>query len=313
MGEAADRGRLRTTRVAAVDCGTNTIKLLVTGPDGELVREMRMVRLGEGVDRTGVLSDAALERTFAAIDDYAALLLVHDVPPSAVRFCATSASRDAANADVFRAGVRARLSVEPEVVSGAEEAALAYGGAVRHLRVAPSYPVLVLDIGGGSTELVLGDADGPVAAHSMDVGAVRLHERHLHTDPPTAAEVAALLVDVDRALDACPVDPALAVTVVGVAGTVTTVAAGVLGLTAYDRAAIDQAELDVADVRALADRLVAMTVAERLALPWMHPGRADVIGAGALVLVRVLERSGAARLVVSEADILDGIAWSLRE
>jgi exopolyphosphatase/guanosine-5'-triphosphate,3'-diphosphate pyrophosphatase len=302
-----------TSRVAAIDCGTNTIKLLVTGPGGERVREMRMVRLGEGVDRTGVLSEAALERTFAAIDDYAELLREHDVPPAAVRFCATSASRDAANADVFRAGVRARLGVEPEVVTGDEEAALAYGGAVRHLRTAPEHPVLVLDIGGGSTELVLGDADGPTLAHSMDIGSVRLHERHLRFDPPTDAEVAALLADVDRALDACPVDPATAATVVGVAGTVTTIAAGVLDLAAYDREAIDQAVLTADDVQALVDRLVAMTVAERLALAWMHPGRADVIGAGALILGRVLARSRADRLVVSESDILDGIAWSLLE
>ncbi|MCW2814959.1 MAG: Ppx/GppA phosphatase [Nocardioides sp.] len=294
--------------VAAVDCGTNTIKLLVTGPEGELVREMRMVRLGQDVDRTGRLSDDALARTFAAVDEYAGLVKAHGV--ERLRVCATSATRDAANADVFAAGVRARLGVEPEVLSGAEEAALAFGGAVRHLAVAPALPVLVVDIGGGSTELVLGD-ETPTAAHSMDIGAVRLHERHALSDPPTAAEVAALLADVDAALDACPVDPAAAATVVGVAGTVTTLAAGVLGLAAYDRTAIDQAVLAVSDVQALAERLVAMTVAERLALPWMHPGRADVIGAGALILGRVLERSGTDRLVVSEADILDGIAWSL--
>ena len=299
--------------VAAIDCGTNTIKLLVTGPDGELVREMRMVRLGEGVDRTGMLAPAALERTFAALDEYADLLREHDVPASRVRFCATSASRDAGNADVFRAGVRARLGLDPEVVSGAEEAALAFGGSVRNLRVAPTHPVLVVDVGGGSTELVLGDDTGPGLAHSMDIGSVRLHERHLRSDPPTAAEVAAVLADVDRALDACPVDPAVAATVVGVAGTVTTLAAGVLGLVSYDRSAIDQSVLGAHDVQALVDRLVAMSVAERLALPWMHPGRADVIGAGALILGRVLERSGAGQLVVSESDILDGIAWSLLE
>ncbi len=300
-----------TEPVAAVDCGTNTVKLLVTGPDGELVREMRMVRLGQDVDRTGRLSHEALARTFAALDEYAALLREHAVRPERVRFCATSATRDAANADVFRAGVRERLGVEPEVVTGAEEAALAYGGAVRHLRVAPAHPVLVVDVGGGSTELVLGDVDGPTAADSMDIGSVRLHERHVHTDPPTADEVAAVRADVDRALDACPVDPASAATVVGVAGTVTTIAAGVLDLAAYDRAAIDQAVLDVADVQALVDRLVAMPRARRLALPWLHPGRADVIDAGALILGRVLERSGATSLVVSESDILDGIAASL--
>ncbi|WP_148614320.1 exopolyphosphatase [Nocardioides rubriscoriae] len=301
-----------TELVAAIDCGTNTVKLLVTGPGGERVREMRMVRLGEGVDRTGRLSDEALARTFAALDEYAALLHAHGVPPQRVRFCATSASRDAANADVFTAGVRERLGVQPEVVTGAEEAALAYGGAVAHLRAAPAYPVLVVDVGGGSTELVLGGPDGPTVAHSMDIGSVRLHERHLHGDPPTPAEVAAVLADVDRALDGCPVDPAAAATVVGVAGTVTTLAAGVLGLAAYDRAAIDQAVLTTADVQDLVDRLVAMPRAARLALPWLHPGRADVIDAGGLILGRVLERSGATSLVVSESDILDGIAASLQ-
>ena len=298
-----------TAPTAAIDCGTNTIKLLISSADGELVRTARMVRLGQDVDRTGRLGDEALVRAFAAIDDYADLIAQHGV--ERVRFCATSATRDAANADVFRAGVHERLGVEPEVLSGAEEAALAFDGAVRHLATPPALPVLVVDVGGGSTELVLG-TDAPTAAHSMDIGSVRLHERHLHFDPPTAAEVAAVLADVDAALDACPVDPSHAATVVGVAGTVTTVAAGVLDLASYDRAAIDQAVLGAEAVRAQVEALVAMTVEQRRALPWMHPGRADVIGAGALILGRVLARSGAASLVVSEADILDGIAASLR-
>ncbi|MEO9325627.1 Ppx/GppA phosphatase family protein [Nocardioides sp. C4-1] len=295
--------------VAAFDCGTNTVKLLVTGPDGDLVREMRMVRLGEGVDRTGRLSDEALARTFAAIDEYAVLVREHGA--TRLRFCATSASRDAVNADTFRAGVLERLGVEPEVVSGTEEAALAFDGAVRHLASAPTTPVLVVDVGGGSTELVLGDG-APTAAHSMDIGSVRLHERHVRADPPAPDEVAAILADVDTALDACPVDPARAATVVGVAGTVTTIAAGVLGLDDYDRDAIDQAVLAADDVHALVERIVAMPRAERLRQPWLHPGRADVIDAGALILDRVLTRSGASSLVVSESDILDGIAWSLR-
>ncbi|WP_139977937.1 exopolyphosphatase [Nocardioides litoris] len=301
--------------LAAIDCGTNTVKLLVQdGGGADLVRTARMVRLGQDVDRTGRLAEEALDRTFAAVDEYAALLREHAVDPARTRFCATSATRDAANADVFRAGVLARLGVEPEVLSGTEEAALAFAGAVRHLAVEPALPVLVVDVGGGSTELVLGESlsAGPSAAHSMDVGSVRLHERHVRSDPPTDAEVAAVLADVDAALDACPVDPAAAATVVGVAGTVTTLAAGVLDLPAYDREAIDQAVLDVDAVHALVARLVSMTRAERLALPWMHPGRADVIGAGALVVGRVLERSGASALLVSESDILDGIAWSIR-
>jgi exopolyphosphatase/guanosine-5'-triphosphate,3'-diphosphate pyrophosphatase len=298
--------------VAAVDCGTNTIKLLIGELPEVAVREMRMVRLGQDLDRTGRLSDEALGRAFAAIEEYAALIAAHGVPPSRIRFCATSATRDAANADVFTAGVRERLGVEPDVVDGAEEAALTFDGAVRHLRTPPASPVLVVDIGGGSTELVLGSAtDGPGAGHSMDIGSVRLHERHLHSDPPTAAEVAACVEDIDAHLDACPVEVAAAATVVGVAGTVTTLTAGVLGLPGYDRDAIDQAVLATDDVHALAERLVAMTVAQRLELPWMHPGRADVIDAGALIWSRVLRRAAVTRVITSEADILDGIAWSI--
>jgi exopolyphosphatase/guanosine-5'-triphosphate,3'-diphosphate pyrophosphatase len=170
--------------------------------------------------------------------------------------------------------------------------------------------VLVVDIGGGSTELVLGSA-GPESADSMDIGSVRLHERHLHSDPPTPAEVAACVADIDAHLDACPVDISRAATVVGVAGTVTTVAAAVLDLPAYDPDVIDQSVLAVADVHAAVERLVAMPVADRLALPYLHPGRADVIDAGALILSRVLRRSPGPTMVVSEADILDGIAWSI--
>ena len=298
------------TVVAAVDCGTNTIKLLVADlPHGpELERESRVVRLGQGVDRTGLLGEEALERTFAAIDEYAALVARH--PVERIRFCATSATRDAGNAEAFTAGVRARLGVDPDVVTGPAEARLAYDGAVRHLREHPAAPVLVVDVGGGSTELILGDGE-PTAEHSMDIGSVRMHERHLRSDPPTGDEVAAAVADIDAHLDDCPVDPVAAATVVGVAGTVTTVAAAVLDLPTHDRDAIDQAVITVEDVHAATARLLAMTVAERRALPFLHPGRADVIGAGALVLDRVLRRTRVAGLVVSEADILDGIAWSL--
>ncbi|HYF71385.1 MAG TPA: Ppx/GppA phosphatase family protein [Nocardioides sp.] len=306
---------MRVDRVAAVDCGTNTIKLLigtVPGPGGlEVdVREMRMVRLGQDLDRTGRIADEALARAFAALDEYAELVRAHDVPPDRIRFCATSATRDAANAADFVAGVRDRLGVEPEVVTGAEEAALAFDGAVRHLRTPAEPPVLVVDIGGGSTELILGSV-APDRAHSMDIGSVRLHERHLRDDPPTPAQVAACVADIDAHLDACPVDPGAAATVVGVAGTVTTVAAAVLDLPAYDRDALDQAVLPVADVHAAVDRLVALTHDERRALGFMHPGRADVIDAGALILAGVLRRTRVEHLVVSEADILDGIAWSI--
>jgi exopolyphosphatase/pppGpp-phosphohydrolase len=303
--ERAVRGR-----VAAIDCGTNTIKLLIGSLPDVDVREMRMVRLGQDLDRTGRIADEALERAFAAIDEYAALIRAHDVPPERVRFCATSASRDASNADVFVAGVRARLGVEPEVVDGSEEAALSFDGAVRNLLVEPAAPVLVIDVGGGSTELILGTSS-PDAADSMDIGSVRLHERHLHSDPPTADQIAACVADIDAHLDACPVDPSSAATVVGVAGTVTQLAAVALDLPAYDRDAVDQIVFPVADLVATVDRLLAMTVAERRALPSMHPGRADVIDAGALILARILRRARVDTLVVSEADILDGIAWSI--
>ncbi len=294
--------------IAAVDCGTNTVKLLIGEPPDVAVRETRMVRLGQGVDRTGRLSEEALARAFAAVDEYAALVREHDV--SRIRFCATSATRDAANGDVFAAGVRERLGVYPEVLTGDEEAALAFDGAVRHLRTPPASPVLVVDIGGGSTELVLGGAT-PDAAHSMDVGSVRLHERHLHDDPPTPAQVRACVEDIDATLDESPVDTASAATVVGVAGTILSVVAGVLDLPAYDRDVLDQSVVEVTQVHDFVDRLVAMPLEVRLALPWMHPGRADVIDAGALILSRVLRRTSVGSMVASEADILDGIAWSI--
>ena len=199
--------------MAAFDCGTNTIKLLVGDLPEVSVRESRIVRLGQGVDATGRLADEALARAFAAIDEYAAILDSHDV--SRIRFCATSATRDSSNADVFREGVHARLGVWPEVLSGSEEAALAYDGAVRNLRTPPELPVLVVDIGGGSTELVLGDASGPSAAQSMDMGSVRMHERYLTADPPSPDAVAACVADIDAHLDACPVPVASAATVVG--------------------------------------------------------------------------------------------------
>jgi len=307
------------TRVAAVDCGTNTIKLLVadldpdTGEERDLVREMRMVRLGQDVDRTGRLAEEALARTFAACEEYAALVARHDA--AAVRFCATSAARDAANAAEFADGVRARMGVEPEVVTGDEEARLSYVGATRTLLGGDHpQPFLVIDIGGGSTELILGSGTEVEAARSLDIGSVRMTERHLVGDPPTHAQVEAAVAEVDLALDelaAYGVDPARGRTVVGVAGTITTVAAAVLDLPGWDFDAIHHASLARDDVHATTTRLLAMTYGERRALPYMHPGRADVIGAGALILDRVLARTGADRLLVSQTDILDGIAWSV--
>jgi exopolyphosphatase / guanosine-5'-triphosphate,3'-diphosphate pyrophosphatase len=299
--------------IAAVDCGTNTIKLLIGRLPEIYVRESRTVRLGQGVDTSGELADEALARAFAAIDEYAVLVARH--PVERIRFCATSATRDASNAAVFAAGVRARLGVDPEVVSGDEEARLTFDGAVRNLRVQPAEPVLVIDIGGGSTELVVGRrVDGRTlveSAVSLDIGSVRLFERHLHADPPSSAELAACVADIEAALDTVAVDLSSARTVVGVAGSIITVGAGVLDLPAYDPVRTDQAVLDVADVHAYVERLARLTHPERLALPYMHPGRADVIVAGALILDRVLRRTTCPTLTVSEADILDGIAWSI--
>lgn len=294
--------------IAAVDCGTNTIKLLIGELPAVAVRASRMVRLGEGVDATGRLGEAALARAFAAIDEYAELVAAH--PVDQIRFCATSATRDAANAEVFADGVFARLGVRPEVLSGDEEAALSFAGAVRHLRVETAQPVLVIDVGGGSTEVVLG-VDEPIAGHSMDIGSVRMHERYLATDPPTAAEIAHCVTEIDRHLDASPVDLGAARAVVGVAGTVITVASGVLGLPVYDPVRTDQAILDVTAVHDFVAWLLTLTVAERRALPYMSPGRADVIGGGALILSRILRRTSIAQMIASEADILDGIAWSM--
>lgn len=297
--------------VAAIDCGTNTVKLLIGDLPDVAVRESRMVRLGQGVDATGRLADEALARAFAAIDEYAALLAEHGVPPDRLRFCATSATRDAANGEAFADGVEQRLGVQPEVLTGEEEARLAYDGAIRNLATAPVTPTLVVDVGGGSTELILGDADGPRSACSMDIGSVRMTERHLRSDPPTADELAECVADIEAALDACPVDPADAAAVVGVAGTVLTVGAGVLDLPFYDPTRTDQARISVQAVHEHVATLAAMTTAQRLELPWMHPGRADVIHGGALVVSRVLRRTRLGVMTLSEADILDGIAWSL--
>ena len=308
-------------RVAAFDCGTNSLRLLVadldpqTGTATEHVREMRIVRLGQGVDRTGRIAEESMLRAYAALDEYA--MLTAEYQPERIRFCATSAARDAENSADFTDAVRERIGVEVEVIDGAAEARASFDGATRALGPDVEAPVLVLDIGGGSTELILGVSTGVdqreftvTDEHSLDIGSVRLTERHLHDDPPTAEQVAAAVADIDAALDSCRVDPGLAGTVVGVAGTVTTVAAGVLALDAYDREQVHLAHLDVDAVRATISDLVAMTVADRRALGYMHPGRADVIGAGALILDRILRRTPVSTLVVSESDILDGIAWS---
>lgn len=303
------------TRVAAFDCGTNSLRLLVAdldpaaGTATELVREMRVVRLGQGVDRSGRIAEATLERVFGALEELMGLVREHDV--ARLRFCATSAARDADNADVFLAGVRARVGVEPEVLDGDAEARASFAGAVRSLPPLPE-PVMVLDIGGGSTELILGDASGEVLrGRSLDIGSVRLNERHLASDPPTREEVEAAVADIDAALDDCEVDPAEAGSIVGVAGTVTTLAAAVMDLGTYDRTVIHHSVLRPDAIQGAVHRLLVMSVEERRHLGYMHPGRADVIGAGGLILTRVLSRATVGSLLVSEHDILDGLAWSL--
>jgi exopolyphosphatase / guanosine-5'-triphosphate,3'-diphosphate pyrophosphatase len=307
------------TRVAAIDCGTNSIRLLVadldpeTGHFGELDRRMEIVRLGQGVDRTGRLAPEALKRTMAACRRYAEIVEEHGA--RRLRFAATSATRDAENRAEFVGGVRELLGVEPEVLTGEQEAELSFTGATRELAAAPlDRPFLVVDIGGGSTEFVLGDTHVQ-ASRSVDIGCVRLTERHALSDPPTAAQVAAMRDDVHAALEeaARAVPLAESGTLVGLAGTVTTLAGVALKLDAYDPAAVHHSRLTAVQAAEISDRLLASTHAERAAIPVMHPGRVDVITAGALILREVMERTGAADVVVSEHDILDGLAWSLTE
>ncbi len=313
-----------TTRVAAIDCGTNSIRLLVadlpdpsdgsSAPLRDVSRRMEIVRLGQGVDAIGRLAPEAIERTRVALADYAAE--IEKLGVERVRMCATSASRDAENAAEFRDMVQQTLGVAPEVVSGDEEARLSFTGAVRGLPSDARSPFLVVDIGGGSTEFVVGSREGGVdAAISMDIGCVRMTERHLHGDPPGLDEIAAAQADiavaVDRALTVVPGRGAA--TLVGLAGSVTTVVAIAQGLTGYDPTRIHHARVSYDRVAQVTAELLAADREQRLAIPVMHPGRADVIGAGALVLRVIMERAGMDSVVASEHDILDGIAWSLAQ
>ena len=308
------------TRVAAIDCGTNSIRLLIADMSrsrGTLVdveRRMEIVRLGQGVDQTGEIAPEAMERTLEAARRYADLCHRHEV--HAIRFVATSATRDARNRQVFVQGIREALGVEPEVIPGSEEAELSFTGASAGLPGGHEAPFLVVDLGGGSTEFVLGDKSVE-SAISVNVGCVRLTERHLRSDPPTASEVAAATRDIDAALSAVaekvPLEQAR--TLVGVAGTITTVTAHALGLKEYDPKAIHGAQLSLDQVRAACTELLEMPRSQRAALPYMHPGRVDVIGAGALIWRRITERMDATgritTQVTSEHDILDGMAWGL--
>ncbi|MFD4376077.1 exopolyphosphatase [Streptomyces sp. NPDC058486] len=302
------------TRVAGIDCGTNSIRLLVadihpeTGELVELDRRMTIVRLGQDVDRTGRLAPEALERTFAACRAYAAV--IEELGAERLRFVATSASRDAENRQDFVDGVVAILGVEPEVITGDQEAAFSFAGATGELHGDDRR--LVVDIGGGSTEFVVGNRHVE-AARSVDIGCVRLTERHVRHDPPTAEEAEAIRADVRAALDlaAGTVPITTADTLVGLAGSVTTVAAIALGLPEYDSEKVHHSRISAAQVAEVTARLLASTHDERAAIPVIHPGRVDVIVAGALVLQEIVERVGAAEVVVSEHDILDGIALSV--
>jgi exopolyphosphatase / guanosine-5'-triphosphate,3'-diphosphate pyrophosphatase len=305
-------------RVAAIDCGTNSIRLLVADIDvgagalRDVDRRMEIVRLGQGVDHTGRFAPDALERTIDACRRYGDV--VRTTGAERLRFVATSASRDVANRAELEAGVRETLGVDLEVVSGDEEAALSFAGATRELTGEVAEPVLVVDIGGGSTEFVIG-THAVQAARSVDIGCVRMTERHLRSDPPTAAEIDAARADIDAAIslarETVPLDQAC--TLVGLAGTVTTVAAMALDLPSYLPDRIHHARVSADDVRRVAQQLLAMDHHARAALPFMHPGRVDVIGAGALVLAAILDNVPVTEVVVSEHDILDGIAWSLVE
>lgn len=313
-------------RVAAIDCGTNSIRLLIADVANnsagdwmadnsagdrlvDVVRELRIVRLGQGVDRTGRLDPAAIERTRVALAEYAGR--IRESGAGRVRMVATSATRDAANRAEFATMVDETLGQPAEVITGAEEAALSFAGATEGL-ASTGAPYLVVDIGGGSTEFVLGDAAAH-ASRSVDIGCVRMTERHLTDDPPTRQQISAARADIRAGIDAAGevVPIRSAATLIGVAGTVTTVAAIALGLPEYDAAAIHGSRISADQVRDTSARLLTMTHDERAALPVMHPGRVDVIGAGSLILAEIVDATGAGEVVVSEHDILDGIAMSM--
>ena len=300
-------------RVAAIDCGTNSLRLLIADIDGnnfrEITREMLVVRLGQGVDQNKAFAPEAIERTLAGVRQYSDLIRSKGV--ERIRFCATSATRDATNRDLFIEGVREILGVAPEVIPGTQEAELSFIGATKELGIVQA-PFLVVDIGGGSTEFVLG-TQGVTAAASVNVGCVRMSERHLTSQPPTAVQLIRAMQDIDSAIMSAGEVVAFreAQTLIAVAGTATTVAAAALGLDHYDRYAIHLSRISAERVHEVSAMFAGMTRDQIAALGYMHPGRVDVITSGALVLSRVMTLTGAEGFVASESDILDGIAWSL--
>ena len=300
-------------RVAAIDCGTNSIRLLIADIDGnnfrEIVRDMEIVRLGQGVDQTGQFHPDAIARTLAAVDKFAAEIAKRGVEK--IRFCATSATRDATNRHLFVDGVRQRLGIELEVISGDEEAALSFAGAIKDLDPSNG-PFLVVDIGGGSTEFVFGTSTVE-AARSVNIGCVRMSERHFASDPATPEQIEAARTDIQAAIaQAAAVVPITkAKTLVAVAGTATTVAAAALDLPEYDRYAIHLARISAQQTHDAATMFATKTREQRISLGYMHPGRVDVIAAGSLVLSEIIKATGATKFVASESDILDGMAFSL--
>ncbi len=295
------------SRTAAIDVGTNSVRLYVADVAGDGVnpveRDLIITRLGEGVDATRTLGEEPLRRTVAAIASYHRRALASGAKH--VLIAATSAVRDAANREVFLAAVRDATGVVPEVLTGEQEARTSFLGATSELDAGG--PFLVLDIGGGSTEFVVGERTVE-AWTSIDIGSVRLTERHVRNDPPTDAELDALVADADAGVaQAKEAVGSRAETIVGLAGTVTTVAAMALGLEGYDRDAIHHAVLDVHLLREMDGILNVMTNERRRKLPAMPPGREDVIVAGSTILISVMEGFGFDRLLVSEADILDGL------
>jgi exopolyphosphatase/guanosine-5'-triphosphate,3'-diphosphate pyrophosphatase len=303
------------SRVAAIDCGTNSIRLLIADiSDGnfrEVIRDMEIVRLGQGVDATGQFDPEAIERTLAATRKFAEIIKSKGVEK--IRFCATSATRDASNRQLFIDGVKEILGIEPEVIPGTEEAALSFIGATKELKHTET-PYLVVDIGGGSTEFVFGEKEVKYAK-SVNIGCVRMAERHLKILPPKPLDVQNAISDIDQAIfEASHIVPIKeAKTLIAVAGTATTVAAAALGLNEYDRNAIHLSRIPTQKVIEIAQRFLLMSRDEIAALPYMHPGRVDVIAAGSLVLSRVMIATGATEFIASESDILDGMAWSLSQ
>jgi exopolyphosphatase/guanosine-5'-triphosphate,3'-diphosphate pyrophosphatase len=302
-------------RVAALDCGTNSIRLLIAEENPgastftEISRKMSIVKLGEGVDRNKAFLPDAISRTLAALKIFAADIAEAKVEQ--VRFCATSATRDAQNRDEFLIPVAQILGITPEVISGEEEARLSFKGATQGLDKT-SGPFLVVDIGGGSTEFVFG-SDYVDAARSVNIGCVRMSERHFKNDPPTQNEIEGARVDIKNAIaQAAEVVPIKsAKTLVAVAGTATTVAAAALNLAKYDSDLIHLAKISAIETRRVSDWLLSLTRQERVDLGYMHPGRVDVIAAGSLVLAEIIEATGLTSFVASENDILDGMVWSM--